>query len=78
MKRILLVGCFLLLAAAIWFLGPFLGFGEARPLEGYEPRIIFLLLALALLLGFWFNVPQSSLLLPLSPFFMVCGVLCGL
>ncbi|EOY1431427.1 type VI secretion system membrane subunit TssM [Yersinia enterocolitica] len=62
MKRILLVGCFLLLAAAIWFLGPFLGFGEARPLEGYEPRIIFLLLALALLLGFWFNVPRFVML----------------
>ncbi|ARB86373.1 MULTISPECIES: type VI secretion system membrane subunit TssM [Yersinia] len=58
MKRILLVGCFVLLAAVIWFLGPFLGFGEARPLEGYESRIIFLLVALALLLGFWFNVPR--------------------
>ncbi|CNH99067.1 type VI secretion system membrane subunit TssM [Yersinia pekkanenii] len=61
MKRILLVGCFMLLAAAIWFLGPIFGFGEARPLEGYEPRIIFLLLALALFLGLWFNVPRFVL-----------------
>ncbi|MBI0224104.1 hypothetical protein HTQ53_19875 [Yersinia pestis subsp. pestis] len=39
MKRILLVGCFILLAAAIWFLGPFLGFGEARPLEVMKPEL---------------------------------------
>ncbi|WP_145542604.1 type VI secretion system membrane subunit TssM [Yersinia mollaretii] len=62
MKRVLLVGCFTLLAVAIWFLGPFLGYGEARPLEGYEPRVIFLLLTLALLLGFWFNVPRFVIL----------------
>ncbi|AHK21765.1 type VI secretion protein IcmF [Yersinia similis] len=58
MKRILLVGCFILLAAAIWFLGPFLGFGEARPLESYEARIICILLALLLILGFWYGAPR--------------------
>ncbi|KXF91691.1 hypothetical protein AU082_18735 [Yersinia pestis] len=64
MKRILLVGCFILLAAAIWFLGPFLGFGEARPLESYEARIICILLALLLILGF--GTAHRALSLPPS------------
>jgi type VI secretion system protein ImpL len=58
MRRIWLVAFFLLLAAAVWFLGPFLGFGEARPLEAYEARIICILLVLLLILGFWYGVPR--------------------
>lgn len=63
MKRILLVGCFILLAAAIWFLGPFLGFAR-RGLESYEARIICILLALLLILGF--GTAHRALSLPPS------------
>ena len=45
MKTLLIVCCAALLIAAIWFLGPFFGFGESRPLQSIESRIIFILLA---------------------------------
>ncbi len=48
---------FLLIVAALWFLGPFLGFGETRPLESVEARAIFIVLAILGLIGLWFNVP---------------------
>ncbi|MBV4367404.1 type VI secretion system membrane subunit TssM [Erwinia phyllosphaerae] len=57
MKILMVIVLFALIVAAIWFLGPLLGFGETRPLEGMEARIIFICLALLCLTGLWFNVP---------------------
>ncbi|WON77489.1 type VI secretion system membrane subunit TssM [Serratia sp. UGAL515B_01] len=57
LKRILLIACFGLLAAAIWFLGPWLGFGDARPLEAVEGRVIMLLVLFLLLLAYWYRIP---------------------
>ncbi|MEW5290587.1 type VI secretion system membrane subunit TssM [Erwinia papayae] len=56
-RLFMVVAFFALLIAAIWFLGPFLGFGETRPLESTEARIIFIILALLCLVSFWFNIP---------------------
>ncbi|MEI2266617.1 type VI secretion system membrane subunit TssM [Erwinia sp. CGal63] len=53
---------FALIIAAIWFLGPLLGFGETRPLAEVEARVIFIALALCCLIGLWFNVPAFLLL----------------
>ncbi|STQ45255.1 Uncharacterised protein [Ewingella americana] len=62
MKRMWLICSFLLLGAAIWYLGPFFGFGEVRPLEGFEPRIVFLFLTLIIFLAIWFGVPGFIIL----------------
>lgn len=56
-KAFMIFAFFALVIAAIWFLGPFFGFGETRPLESTEARVIFILLALLCMIGFWFNVP---------------------
>jgi type VI secretion system protein ImpL len=66
MKRFLLIVVFLLLAATIWFLGPFLGFGDAHPWQGIEARVIFLLLSVLLLVGLWCHVPVFILLAVLA------------
>lgn len=57
LRRLTLIVGFGLLAAAIWFLGPWLGFGDARPLEAEEGRIIALLVVFLLLLACWFYLP---------------------
>ncbi|MCT4703383.1 type VI secretion system membrane subunit TssM [Enterobacteriaceae bacterium H20N1] len=57
MKTLLIVCCIALLIAAIWFLGPFFGFGETRPLLSIESRIIFILLAVLYLVSFWLRWP---------------------
>ncbi|WP_431224277.1 type VI secretion system membrane subunit TssM [Serratia sp. L9] len=57
LKRLLLIVTLGLLAVAIWFLGPWLGFGDARPLEPAEGRIIALLVLFLLLLAYWFYLP---------------------
>lgn len=56
-QRVVLISCFVLLAAACWYLGPWFGFGEARPLEATEPRLVVLLCLLLLLISFWFYLP---------------------
>jgi type VI secretion system protein ImpL len=56
-KTLLIVCCIALLIAAIWFLGPFFGFGETRPLSSIESRIIFILLAALYLVSFWLRWP---------------------
>ncbi|ANS44524.1 type VI secretion system membrane subunit TssM [Serratia inhibens] len=56
-QRILLIACFSLLAAACWFLGPWLGFGEARPLEATPARIVVMFALLVLFLVCWFRLP---------------------
>ncbi|NDJ56623.1 type VI secretion system membrane subunit TssM [Enterobacteriaceae bacterium 4M9] len=61
LRRLLLIVFFCLLTATIWFLGPYLGFGDTRPLESMEPRLVSLLMAVLLLLGGWFYVPMFVL-----------------
>lgn len=56
-KALMVITFFALLIAAIWFIGPFLGFGETRPLESIESRVIFILIALLCLVALWFNAP---------------------
>lgn len=53
----------LLVALAIWFLGPFLGFGETRPLATIEPRIIFIILTVICFIGLLYRVPLMLLAL---------------
>lgn len=56
-KTTMVIIIFLLIVAAIWFLGPFLGFGETRPLESVEARALFIVLAVCCLIGLGFSVP---------------------
>lgn len=67
LKTLLIMCCIGLLVAAIWFLGPFFGFGESRPLLSVESRIIFILLAAFCLAGIWLRWPV---------FIMVIAALC--
>lgn len=67
LKTLLIMCCIGLLVAAIWFLGPFFGFGESRPLLSAESRIIFNLLAAFCLIGLWLRWPV---------FIMAIAVLC--
>ena len=69
LRTLLIVCCIALLVAAIWFLGPFFGFGESRPLLSIESRIIFILLAAFCLVSFWLRWPL---------FIVVAAVLCVL
>ena len=66
-KTLLVVCCIGLLIAAIWFLGPFFGFGDSRPLQSTESRVVFILLAVLCLVCFWLNWPL---------FIAVTGALC--
>ncbi|EOS94455.1 type VI secretion system membrane subunit TssM [Erwinia tracheiphila] len=68
-KALMVITFFALLIAAIWFIGPFLGFGETRPLESIESRVIFILIALLCLVALWFNAPF---------FLIVVATVCGI
>lgn len=57
LKTLLIVCCIGLLIAAIWFLGPFFGFGDSRPLQSVESRVVFILLAVLCLVTFWLRWP---------------------
>ncbi|MBS1203472.1 MAG: icmF [Proteobacteria bacterium] len=57
MKTLLIVCGVALLVAAIWFLGPFFGFGESRPLLSIESRTIFILLTAFCLVCLWLGWP---------------------
>ncbi len=56
-KRFLIILFFLLVAAIIWYLGPTFGYGEIRPLESEDARIIAIVLVLCLFIGFWMHLP---------------------
>ncbi|MDU5783147.1 MAG: type VI secretion system membrane subunit TssM [Pantoea sp.] len=57
LKTLLVICCIGLLIAAIWFLGPFFGFGDSRPMQSVESRIIFILLAVLCLVCLWLRWP---------------------
>lgn len=57
MKTLLMVCSIALLIAAIWFLGPFFGFGDSRPLQRMESRAVFIVLAILYLICFWLRWP---------------------
>ena len=65
-KWIIALLSLLLIALAIWFLGPFLGFGETRPLATTEPRVIFIILAVLCFIGLLYSVPLILLFLVTS------------
>lgn len=56
-KAMLTVAFFILLALTIWYFGPFFGFGETRPLENAEPRIILIVLSLLFSISIWTRFP---------------------
>lgn len=57
LKTLALISCFLIIAAFIWYLGPFLGFGKTCPLEPVTPRIVFIALALLWFARFGWRIP---------------------
>ncbi|MTD28152.1 type VI secretion system membrane subunit TssM [Erwinia sp. J316] len=62
-KFLLFIACFILISLFIWYLGPFFGFGETRPLESIEPRIILIVLTLLCIIGLWYRFPLLIMLL---------------
>ncbi|WNN47909.1 type VI secretion system membrane subunit TssM [Siccibacter colletis] len=57
LKTILLFACFIVLVAAIWYLGPFTGFGKTRPLQSVHARVAFILLTALWLARFFWRIP---------------------
>lgn len=57
LTRLLLIAAFGLLAAACWFLGPWFGFGNARPLETSAARVVVLVALLGIFLLCWNRLP---------------------
>ncbi|SER19951.1 type VI secretion system protein ImpL [Rosenbergiella nectarea] len=55
--RVLLITLCVLLTAACWLLGPWLGFGEARPLEPVSSRIIVVVMLASVLMAYWLRLP---------------------
>jgi len=78
-KKLMIIACYLLIIASIWFLGPFLGFGETRPLEKIDARVVFIAVALICLIGRWLSVPifilaaitLCSLIWVITPFLLI-------
>ncbi|MFZ4835568.1 type VI secretion system membrane subunit TssM [Rouxiella sp. Mn2063] len=78
-KKLMIIACYLLIIASIWFLGPFFGFGQTRPLEKIDARVVFIALALICLIGRWFSVPVfilaaiilSGLTWVITPFLLI-------
>ncbi|MFJ3458573.1 type VI secretion system membrane subunit TssM [Scandinavium goeteborgense] len=79
LKNLVLISCFMLIAATIWWLGPFLGFGPTRPLQPVVPRIVFIILAFIWLCRIWWCIPSflmvalsgSVLVWEIGPFFLI-------
>lgn len=57
LRRFALIAFFAVLAAAVWFLGPWFGLGEVTPWASVESRIIMLVLLLVMLLLRWNRLP---------------------
>ncbi|MGE9551464.1 type VI secretion system membrane subunit TssM [Erwinia amylovora] len=56
-RNLLIIGCFILLALCIWFVAPYLGFGQVKPWARIETRCIFILLSLLYFLAFFYYIP---------------------
>ncbi len=56
LKFLLMAAWFVLMACAIGYLGPYIGFGEARPFAPAGARLLFILLALLWLVAIWYGV----------------------
>ncbi|WP_330982216.1 MULTISPECIES: type VI secretion system membrane subunit TssM [Enterobacterales] len=57
LKFLLLLACAAVIAAAIWYLGPFSGFGNAHPLESVSARCLCIAVALLWLARLWWRIP---------------------
>ncbi|WP_241647234.1 type VI secretion system membrane subunit TssM [Rosenbergiella metrosideri] len=55
--RVLLITLCLLLIIACWLLGPWLGFGEARPLESVSSRIVIVVMLVFIMVAYWLRLP---------------------
>lgn len=65
LRTLLIISAFTVLAAGIWFLGPFWGFGKVRPMEPVEARVLCISLAFFICFSlFWWRLP----------FFIMMGV----
>ncbi|WP_207004186.1 type VI secretion system membrane subunit TssM [Trinickia mobilis] len=58
-RQTLIFVAIILAAAAVWFIGPLLAFGESRPLESVSARVIVIAVLLALLLLWLLRLPLS-------------------
>lgn len=56
LKFLLMAAWFVLMACAIGYFGPYIGFGEARPFAPAGARLLFILLALLWLVAIWYDV----------------------
>lgn len=54
---LLMAAWFFLMACAIEYLGPYIGFGEARPFAPAGARLLFIVLALLWLVALWYGIP---------------------
>lgn len=76
---LLMAACFVLVACAIGYLGPFVGFGEARPFAAMGSRLLFIVLALLWFVAFWYGIPLClpgaltgcALIWVAGPFFLI-------
>lgn len=57
LRRFALIAVFGVLAAAVWFLSPWFGFGEITPWASVESRIVMLILLLVMLILRWYRLP---------------------
>lgn len=57
LKFLLLLVCAMLAAAAIWFLGPFSGFGNVRPLASVSARVLCIAVIWLWLARLWWRIP---------------------
>lgn len=61
LNTLLGIALFIIVAAIIWYLAPFMGFGKTRPFATIEPRIIFILIAFIWLGRIWLPIPYFLL-----------------
>jgi type VI secretion system protein ImpL len=74
LKFLILLACAFVIAAAIWYLGPFSGFGNVHPLESIGARCLCIAAAWLWLARLWWRIPYFlPLALTLSVLVWVAG-----